>query len=163
MFALAALCALCAADAPGGWPELFPRLGNYNLKLGAPIFCKGDKPEVYSQAATYDWLGGRFESLTVTLARDPAFQEMYSAEGAKKTLDGYEAIEVNKKRAYLLPRNAATEKKVTIRLVVVLADDKVLIVEQRGFGMALPDVAKMFNFEKVEKALASPPPAAKKE
>ena len=69
---------------------------------------------------------------------------------------------MNKKRAYLWDRmKAADLEKVNRRLVVVLADDKVLVIEQRGFGLELPEVAKKLDFDKAVKALESPPPAKK--
>jgi len=149
---------LVAAD-PGGWDALFPTLGNFDRKVSPPKVEKGDKPTVYSQTATYEWLGGRFEILTITLARDPKFKEQYSAEAMKKEKPAPESLEVNKKHAYFWDRMKAEDlDKVNCRLVVVLADDKVLIIEQRGAGLELPDVAKKLDFDKVVKALESPPP-----
>jgi hypothetical protein len=145
-----------AAD-PKGWDELFPTLGNFDRKVSAPKVEKGDKPTVYSQSTTYEWLGGRFEILTVTIARDPKFKEQYSVEAMKK--EKVESLEVDKKRAYLWDRMKADDlDKVNRKLVVVLADDKVLIIEQRGAGLELPDVAKKLDFDKVVKALELPPP-----
>ena len=162
MFALLSFCAL-AADNPGGWPELFPTLGNFDRKVAAPVVAKGDKPETYSQATTYEWLGGRFEILTITIARDPAFKEKYAAEAVKKMKPAPEAVEVNKKRAYLWDKLAGENdlKNVNKRLVVVLADDKILTVEQVGFGLELDEVAKKLDFEKVVKALESAPAKGK--
>ena len=150
-----------ADDKPGGWPELFPELKNFSRKVDAPKVEKGDKPAVYSQATTYEWLGGRFEVLTITLARDAGFKEKYSAEAMKK--EKAEKIEVNKKTAYLTDRMKADElEKVNRRLIVLLADDKILMIEQRGGGLELADVAKKLDFDKVIKALDNPPPAKPK-
>ncbi len=155
VFCLSTLAA--ADDKPGGWPDLFPTLGNFSRKVDAPKLAKGDKPPVYSQSTTYEWMRGRFEILTITLARDPAFKEKYSAEAMKK--EKVEKIEVNKKTAYLWDRMKADElEKVNRRLVVLLADDKILMIEQRGGGLELPDVAKKLDFDKVLKALDNPPP-----
>ena len=157
---LVALSTLTAA-APKGWDDLFPELGNFGREVGPPKVAKGEKPTVYSQTATYTWMGGRFEVLTVTLARDPAFKEKYSAAAMKK--EKAEKLDVNKKSAYLWDRMKADDlEAVNRRLVVVLADDKVLVVEQRGAGLELPDVAKKLDFDKVIKALESPPPAEQK-
>lgn len=147
---------IAADEKPGGWPDLFPELGNFSRKIYPPATTK-DNDKRYSQASVYEWLGGRFEVLTVTVARDPAFKEKYSAEAMKKEKAG--SLEVNKKRAYLWDRMKTDElDKVNRRLVVVLADDKVLMIEQRGGGLELPDVAKKLDFDKVVKALESPPP-----
>lgn len=153
------LLVVVAADNPGGWPDLFPALGNFGRTVAAPVVAKGDKPEAYSQAATYEWMGGRFEILTITIARDPAFKEKYAADAVKKAKPAPEAVEVNKKRAYLWDKLAGENdlKNVNKRLVVVLADDKVLTVEQVGFGLELDEVAKKLDFDKVAKALESAP------
>ena len=150
---------VAADDKPGGWPELFPELGNFGRTIQSPKVAKGDKPEVYSQAARYEWLGGRFEILTITVARDPAFKEKYSAEAVKKTKPAPAAVEVNKKQAYLWEKLAGENdlKNVNKRLIVVLDADKILMVEQVGFGLELDEVAKKLDFEKVAKALESPP------
>ena len=152
---------VCApADAPGGWDELFPTLGNFGRKVEAPKVAKGEKPTVYSQSVVYEWMGGRFEILTITLARDPAFKDKYSAEAMKK--EKVEKLEANKRPAYLWDRMKADDlDKVNRRLVVVLADDKVLMIEQRGGGLDLDEVAKKLDFDKVTKALEVPPPAKK--
>jgi hypothetical protein len=151
---------LIAAD-PKGWDELYPELGNFSRKVESPKIAKGEKPTVYSQSTVYEWLGGRFEVLTITLARDPAFKEKYSAEAMKK--EKAEKIEVNKKIAYFWDRMKADElEKVNAKLVVILAADKILMIEQRGAGLELPEVAKKLDFDKVLKALDNPPQAKQK-
>jgi hypothetical protein len=156
---LLGLGVIVVADEPGGWPDLFPTLGNFDRKVKAPVIAKGDKPEAYSQSTKYEWLGGRFEILTITIARDPAFKEKYAADAVKKTKPAPTSVEVNKKRAYLWESLAKPDDLVNVnkRLVVILADDKVLMVEQVGFGLELEDVAKKLDFEKVAKALESVP------
>jgi hypothetical protein len=152
---LVTLSLIAAAD-PKGWDDLFPALRNFGRKVEAPKVAKGDKPTAYNQSATYEWMGGRFEVITITLARDPAFKTKYSAEAMKK--QKAEKLDVNKKPAYLTDRMKADDlQKVNRRLVVVLADDKALIVEQRGAGLDLADVARKLDFEKVQKSLGSPP------
>ena len=102
MFAIALLLAT-ATDA-GGWPDLFPALGNFERKVAEPVVARGEsgkRPATYSQSATYEWLGNRFEVITITLARDPAFREKYAADAMNKADPAPEALEVNKKRAYL--------------------------------------------------------------
>src|SRR5438105_979146 len=122
---------IAAPDSPGGWPELFPELTNYTRKFEPLVVAKGEKPETYSQSAKYDWNGGRFETITVTLARDPAFKEKYSAEAVKKGKLAAEVLEINKKPAYLWsPDEGDGIQKVKRQLVIVLADDKILMLEQ---------------------------------
>lgn len=151
---------LAAADGkpdaiPDGWPDLFPTFGGYTRIVKASV-VKGEKSEAYSQSTYYSWNGGRYEAFSVTLARDPAFKEKYSAEAMKG--EKAEKLEVNKKPAYLWELNPAKLSDTSRRLVVILADDKVLLVEQAGEGARLPDVAKKLDFDKVLKALENPPP-----
>jgi hypothetical protein len=155
--ALFVLALLPAADEKvGGWPGLFPELNNFGRKVEAPRVEKAEKPKSYSQSAVYEWMGGRFEIIRITIARDPAFKEKYSADAMKK--EKAEKLDVNKKTAYLWDRMKADDlEKVNRKLVIVLADDKVIIVEQRGAGLELADVAKKLDFAKVVKALESPP------
>jgi hypothetical protein len=156
------LCApVIAADDPGGWPELFPKLGNYGLKVEAPKAGAGEKPKVYSQSGRYDWLGGRYEVVTITVARDPAFKEKYSAEAMAK--EKKEKNEINKRATYLWTFSREKDiQKVTNRLVVVLAEDKVITIEQVGSGLNVAEVAKKLDFDKITKALDEPPPAKPK-
>ncbi len=150
------LCtSLTAADIPGGWDELFPSLPNFGRKVEVPKVEKGEKPTAYSQSANYDWMGGRFEAFTITLARDPQFKTQYAADAMKK--EKVETLEVNKKTAYLWDLKPAKFNDLSRRLVVALADDKILIVEQRGHGLDVADVAKKLDFDKVLKALENPP------
>ncbi len=154
------LVLLVTAD-PGGWDTLFPSLGNFGRKVEAPKVEKGEKPTTYSQSVEYEWMGGRFEVLTITLARDPKFKEKYSAEAMKK--EKVEKVDVNKKTAYLWDRMKAEKlDEVNRLLVVVLADDTILMIEQRGAGLELDEVAKKLDFGKVLKAFESPPPAKPK-
>jgi hypothetical protein len=147
----------------GGWPTLFPALGNFELKLSAPVVDKGEKPAVYSQTARYGWLGGRYEEITITLTRNPKIKDVFSTDGLKLVVPAPEALEVNKKSAYSWKFPAGGDiQKISHRLVVVLADDKALILEQYGRGLDLAEVAKKLDFEKVAKALDSPPPAPPK-
>lgn len=155
--------AAMTADPPGGWTDLFPALGNFDRKVNGPVVAKGDKPEVYSQSTRYEWMGGRFEILTITITRDAKFKETYAAEAVKKSKPAPKEVEVNKKRTLLWEDLAKPDDLVNVnkRLVVILADDKILMVEQVGFGLELEEVAKKLDFEKVVKALESPPASKK--
>jgi len=160
---LSVLALLAAADAPGGWPELFPKLGNFSQVASPPMVAKGDKPEVYSQSVKYDWMGGRFEVITITVSRDPKIKARYTAEAFKKSDPSPQSFEVNKKPAWVWNFDKIDKlEQVRKRLVVVLADDTLLMLEQRGAGLDLEEVAKQFDFDAVVKALKTPP-ATKKE
>ncbi|MBY0457537.1 MAG: hypothetical protein K2V38_09390 [Gemmataceae bacterium] len=161
VFVLASFAA--ADDPPGGWPDLFPKLDNFGRKVEAPKVEKGEKPTVYSQSASYEWLGGRFEAYTITLARDPKFKEKYTPEAMKKENPAPEVMEINKKPAYMWDFKKADKlTEVNCRLVVVLADDKVIVIEQRGTGTDVAATAKKIDFDKVLKALDNPPAAKQK-
>jgi hypothetical protein len=142
-----------------GWPEVFARLDMYDVIYEKPVVGTGEKPESYQQKATYSWTGGRNEVLEITLARDPAFKEKYSAETLKKESKPPKELEVNEKKSWQweFPREASKPDQVVGRLVVVLDADKVLIIERKGAGLPLAQVAKKFDFAKIEKALTNPP------
>jgi hypothetical protein len=162
MFLLPLLLAAPIEDV-GGWPALFPQLGNFSFKLSAPVVNKDEKPTVYSQTARYGWLGGRYEEITITLTRNPKVKDVFSTDGLKLIVPAPETLEVNKKSAYSWKSTEGGDfQKMSRRLVVVLADDKALILEQYGRGLDLAEVAKKLDFEKVVKELDSPPPAAPK-
>jgi hypothetical protein len=148
-----------ASGQKPAWADLFVDLGMYNLTFGKPVVGKGDKPEVYQQKGTYTWTGGRYEVIHVTLARDPAFKEKYSAEALKKEANPPKELEINKKKAWqwTFSQDAGKFNRLAHRLVVLLDIDKAIIFEQFGFGVSLPEEAKKFDFAKIEKALANPP------
>jgi len=141
------------------WPGVFIELGNYIARYESPVVEKGEKPTKYQQRARYDWSGGRFEVIEITLARDPAFKDRYSAEVMKKEKTPPKEVEINKKKAWLWEFQPEQGKldKVVKRLVVLLDVEKAIIIEQKGFGADLREVAAKFDFAKVEKALAKPP------
>jgi hypothetical protein len=141
------------------WDGVFVNLGMYAVTYEKPLVGKGEKPQAYQQKAVYNWTGGRFEIIHVTLARDPAFKEKYSAEAVKKDKNPPKELEINKKKAWEWKFDLKEGKfdKVARRLVVLLDVDKAIIIEQIGAGLRLEDVAMKFDFSKVEKALANPP------
>jgi hypothetical protein len=141
------------------WPDVFVNLGMYAVTYEKPVVGKGDKPEVYRQKAIYSWTGGRYEIIHVTLARDPAFKDRFSADAFKKEKNPPTELEINKKKAWqwkIAPEPGKLDQ-VTGRLIVLLDSDKAIIIEQIGFGASLPEAAKRFDFTKVEKALTGPP------
>jgi hypothetical protein len=156
-------CLVCFAADAKSWDEFFPALENFGRMPATPKIeknAKDEKPVAWSQTVDYEWLGGRYEHHTITLARDAKFKEQYSAEAMKKAK--YEKLEVNKKTAYLWNREQPDKlEDVNKRLVVILADDKVLIIEQKGFGLDLANIAKKFDFDKVIAAMDTPPAVKK--
>lgn len=160
MLTLAALLLAPAADPKAtDYVALFPDLGGMYTRLVLKSEVgKAEKPDTYKQTATYSWNGGRYETLTVTIARDPAFKDKYSAEAMKKEKTPPTEVELGKKKAYLweLAKDGGIDQ-VSHRLVVVLAADKVLLIEQIGSGAQLDKFAAKFDLEKVEKALDAPP------
>jgi len=141
------------------WADVFVSLGMYSVTYEKPMVGKGEKPQAYQQKAAYSWTGGRFEIIHVTLARDPAFKDKYSTEALKKGKNPPKELEINKKKAWEWKFDLEDGKfeKVARRLVVLLDADKAIIIEQIGAGLRLEDVAKKFDFSKVEKALSNPP------
>jgi hypothetical protein len=145
---------------PGpAWPDVFVNLGMYHVIYEKPVVGKGDKREVYRQKAIYSWTGGRYEIIHVTLARDPAFKEQFSAAALKKDKNPPTELEINKKKAWQwkMAQEPGKFDQVTGRLIVLLDSDKAILIEQIGFGASLPEMAKRFDFAKVEKALSGPP------
>ena len=141
------------------WADVFVSLGMYSVTYEKPMVGKGEKPQAYQQKAVYSWTGGRFEIIHVTLARDPAFKEKYSAEALKKDKNAPKELDINKKKAWAweFPREDGKFDQLTHRLVVLLDIDKAIIIDQIGAGLGLEEVARKFDFSKVEKALANPP------
>jgi len=159
-FLLMLVCSTPAQErGQPAWPDVFVSLANYDVAYAKPVIGKGEKPASYQQKAIYTWTGGRFEILEITLARDPAFKDSYSAAALRKEKNPPKELEINKKKAWLweFPPDPCKLNQVIRRLVVVLDTDKVLIIEQIGGGAELEDVARKFDFARVEKALTNPP------
>ena len=144
-------------DGKSAWPDVFIQMGMYAVKYDKPIVGKGDNPVVYQQTVHYIWSGGRFETISVTLARDPSFQEKLSPDAMKAEKTPAREVEINKRKAWHWKLDPNKLDKITNRLIVQLAKDKAIIIEQVGFGANLIDVAAKFDFDKVEKALSNPP------
>ncbi len=126
----------------------------YTTKVQKAEVGKGEKPESYSQSCTYTATDPNLpaETLTVTLARDPAFKEKYAADALKREKTPPKELKVAKHQAYLW--DLGDNKK---RLVVVLADDKVVVAEQTGTGQDLPKWAAKWKLTGIEKLLDTPP------
>ncbi len=152
-----------AAEPRAGWADVFVNLGMYQLTFTEPVVNK--EKTAYRQTAKYEWTGGREEVLEVTVARDPAFKEKHAAETLKKDKTPPQEVEVGNKKAWLwtFPLEAGKPDQITGRLIVVLDADKALIIERKGMGLALPELAKKFDLARIEKALAEPPQAKRAE
>jgi hypothetical protein len=171
LFLSAAVLALAAAGRADekpkprplpGWFNVMPRLLNYDLRFEAPEVGEGEKPTVYRQTARYEWMGNDYRIFNVTLARDPAFKEKYAAETVKKDKPAPEETKVGKYAAWSWDLSKEGERKfdkVNSRQVVILAEDKVLIVEAFGSPRAQhwADAAQGLDLEKLAAALDAPP------
>jgi hypothetical protein len=151
-----------ADNGKPAWPGVFIELEMFGVRYLSPAVSADDK--VYSQTARYDWLGGRYEVLEITLLCDPAIKQRYSAENLKKEKIVPSELEINKKKAFewMFEVDPGKIDALSRRLVVVLADDKAIIINQHGSGLTLEEVARKFDFGKVEKALSAPPKKSEK-
>lgn len=148
----------CHADeGQPAWPNVFIELEMFGVRYWPPKVSADGK--IYSQTARYEWLGGRYEVLEITLLCDPAIKQRYSPENLKKEKIVPAELEINKKMAFEWKFEVDPGKidALARRLVVVLADDKAIIIHQHGGGLTLEEVARKFDFGKVEKALGQPP------
>jgi len=152
------------ADDKHGWKDVFPKMTGWTQKVGTPVVGKGKEPKDYHQTVKYEWTGGAFKILAITLARDPAFKDKYDPKKLKKADNAPKEVKVGKRTAWLwdLENEAGKDQgKVRTRLVVVLAPDRVLILEARGQGPweDLTGLAGECDLDKMEKALDNPPKA----
>lgn len=150
-----------AKEQEPGWADLFAKLGNYERKLEPLVLKRDAKNPVYSQTAHYLWLGGADRHYDVTVARDSAFKTLYSEEEVKKGTPAPEKIEVGKYPAWLWKYQADRKevRPLQARLVVLLGDDRVLVIEQRGLGPfeSIQSIAEKFDLKKIKAALDQPP------
>ena len=144
---------------PAGWPNLLmPRQG-YELIFEKPIVEPGENPKVYQQKARYVWTGGRLDELDVTFLRDPGVAKKYSTEAMKQEKEMPSGEQIRGKQTWLWLADPTLPKPapITSRLVIVLAPDKAVILEQKHFSLDLKQIARELDFGKIEKALESPP------
>jgi hypothetical protein len=137
-----------------GWTGIFPELTSYARTFEAPVVEKEkDKPVRYHQTAKYLWTGGALKSLTVRLARDPEFKKTHSADAFKKLDPAPKEVKVGKKDAWL------SEGEKTCKLVILLAEDKALILEGKDMlgKEELLTLAVKFDLARAEEALDKPP------
>jgi hypothetical protein len=145
-----------------GWPGAFPEILGYSQTFMQPVVAPGKDPAAYRQTVRYEWTGGAARRIDVTLARDPAFKERYSAAALTKDPADPAKVQLGKKTGYLWKIAKEGDKEdwpLRERLVVPLAEDRALIIETRGPGPwgPLKNFAERFDLEKIEKALGAPP------
>jgi len=155
------------ADAPkpdpkAGWLGVFPELTGYQRTFTAPVVMtdKDKKPIAYRQTAKYEWTGGDIRLFEVTLARDPAFKQKYAAENLRKEAKAPKEVRVGKLTGWLWQFEPDKTKPDAIanRLVVPLAEDKVLIVEDKfGKQEIMLGLLEQFDLAGITKALEAPP------
>ena len=90
--------------------------------------------------------------------RDPAFKEKYATAILRKEKNPPKELEINKKKAWHWIAREAPPRHVTNVLIVLLDMDKAIIIEQFGTGANVEEVAKRFDFARIEKAWRHPPP-----
>jgi hypothetical protein len=125
-------------EARPGWYGVFPPIANYQRTYQPPTIDAKAK-DVYSQTVRYDWTGNDFRVFTVTLARNPEFKKTYAAESLKLDKLNPTESKVGTNKAWnweLVKPGQGGIDKPNSRMVVVLADDKVLIIEATGSPMA---------------------------
>lgn len=131
-----------------GWLGAFPEIPNYQRTFLEPVVAKDKPPTAYRQAARYEWTGGRLEIIEATLARDPAFKEKHAAGALRKQSPAPKEVKVGKRTAWLWEPN---------KILVILGEDKALILERKGGGEEMVKMAGHFDLDRLEKALAGPP------
>jgi hypothetical protein len=145
-----------------GWMGVFPQLKGYARKF-QPAVVEGDKKNpIYRQTAEYEWTGGADRNYAVTLARNVEFKKIYSEEEVKKTTPAPEKVEVAKHTAWLWKFERDDKKEgrpLRAKLVVLLGEDRILIIEVRGLGPfeEAARIAEQFDFKKIAEALEQPP------
>jgi hypothetical protein len=152
-------------EARAGWFGVFAELPGYQRSFQAPVVAEGKKAEAYRQTATYEWTGSARKTLEVTLARDPAFRQKYAAETLNKEPRPPRRVSVGKFHGWFWNLDTEAGKmpdRVSRRLVVPLAEDRILLLEAKGPGPwekkeNLTDLAGRFDLPRLANALAAPP------
>jgi hypothetical protein len=135
------------SPAFAGWIGVFPLAGNYDRKFEKPKVEK----ETYQQTASYTWMGGRAETVNVTLMRDAELAKRYTKDGVKKL----PALPKEVKVGELVAWDSGDGT-----LVIVLGDDRLMKLETPTWKFHksnLVDWAKRFPLEACAKALDNPP------
>jgi hypothetical protein len=146
-----------------GWPGIFLAMSGYQRSFLPPVVEGDKKNPIYRQTAKYEWTGGAIRLLEATVARDPAFKQRYSAEETGKDKLPPKVLQVADHRALLWIMDGKDAKEpwpLRARLVVILEDDRVLILEFKGRGPwpgKWEAFADKFDLKKIKAALEQPP------
>jgi hypothetical protein len=130
-----------------GWLGVFPLVKNFDRKFEKPTVDK----QTYSQTVRYSWLGGRAETVNVTLIRDAELAKRYTKDGVKKL----PALPKEVKVGELVGWDCSDGT-----LIVVLGEDRLMKLETPTWKLHQPDMvawAKHFPLEACAKALDDPP------
>jgi hypothetical protein len=150
--------ARAAEPAPlAGWLGLTPSLLGYAHTFAAPRIGKGDDP-AYSQDVEYDWTGGSFRHITLTLTRDPAFKEAHQPEKLARATNPPKEVRLGKRTAWLtVVGDDDTAKSRT--LLIPLAEDRAVIVKATGMVTQeeLMTFAEQLDLGAIRAALARRP------
>jgi hypothetical protein len=144
-----------------GWPGAFPDLRvGWMRTFQQPVVGKDDK--VYSQTVQYEWSGGASKRLLVTLARDPGFKTQYDAQALRRQANPPKQLNLKPYTAWVWDFRGDKDKEVMPlqkRLVVILAEDRILTLDARGVGPwePLEKLVERFDRDKLLKALDAPP------
>jgi hypothetical protein len=133
-------------DHNPGWPGAFPDITNYQRTMDAAEMTKDKK--AYRQKANYLWLGGRLEDNYVTLARGHAYIKDVTGAALLKDAESPELIKLDGFTGWQWK-----DKK----LVVMLANDRILVIEAKFEGNDLRAFAGKFPLKACAKALDHPP------
>lgn len=129
-----------------GWPGVFPDLPMYQRTFKQPEVSKDKK--TYRQKANYQWTGGRLEDNDVTLAKGQPYIKDYTGAALLKNAEPPGMIKVGDFTGWQWK-----DKK----LVVMLGQDKILLVEAKFEGNDLLAFASKFPLKACAKALDNPP------
>jgi hypothetical protein len=150
--------------AEAGWPDVFPAaLTMYQQTFQAPVVEGDAKNPVYRQTALYDWTGNADRHLKVTVARNAEFKKTYSEEAVQKSQPPGKKKEIGKYAAWewKFERNDTKDTPpLHERLVILLGDDRVVIIEESGlgpFGGDIRNLLEKMDLERISKALDKAP------
>jgi hypothetical protein len=130
-----------------GWIGVFLLVGNYDRKFETP---KVDK-QTYQQTVSYTWLGGRAETVKITLIRDAELAKRYTKDGVKTLPAIPKEVKVGDHVAWDTGAGL---------LMIDLGDERLLKLEAPTWKFHqsnLAGFAKHFDLKTCAKALDGPP------
>jgi hypothetical protein len=130
-----------------GWLGVFPEFQGYSRTFDKP---RGDKSS-YEQTATYEWTGGRIETVRITLIRDVKVAQGFTGDALKALEKTATTVPFGQRSGYLLVQQQI--------LVIPLGDDRLVRIESITpvYRSDLPAFAKKLNLDACAKALEQPP------